>query len=139
MKRTYKDEPYLRAEHLLQDGKYRSVVVEIEDVIHDCPGKKGERDKLMLGLVFKGKQKVLGLNVTNESLVCLQTGNGSPEKWIGHKIQLVVRLIPNKRKKIDEPAIRIWPSKPIPNWRIQDQMGKEVPEGWVPAGEVKPQ
>lgn len=129
-RRTYKDEPYLRAEHLLRDGKYQSVMVEISDVVYDCPGKKGEKDKLMTGLEFKGKSKILGLNVTNESLVCLQTGQGSPEKWIGHKIQLVVRLIPNRKKKIDEPAIRVWPNKPISNWRIQDQLGKEVDESW---------
>lgn len=129
-RRTYKDEPYLRSEHLLRDGKYQAVTVEIADVVFNCPGKKGEKDKLMKGLAFVGTDKVLGLNVTNESLVCLQTGHGKPEAWIGHKIQLVVRLISNKKLKVDEPAIRVWPAKPIPNGRIRDQMGKEIPEGW---------
>jgi hypothetical protein len=135
-RRTYKDEPYLRSEHLLKDGKYQSVIVEIADVVFNCPGKKGEKDKMMKGLAFVGTDKVLGLNVTNESLVCLQTGHGNPEKWIGHKVQLVARLIANKKLKVDEPAIRIWPSKPIPNGRIRDQMGKEIKDDWY--GTEKP-
>lgn len=129
-RRTYKDEPYLRAEHLLKDGRYVSCVVEIADVVYECPGKKGNKDKLMKGLAFKGSDKVLGLNVTNESLVSIQTGQGKPENWIGHKIQLVVRLVPNRTNKTDEPAIRIWPSKPVPNGRIRDQMGKEISADW---------
>ena len=129
-KRMYKDEPYLRSEHLLRDGKYQAVTVEIADVVFNCPGKKGDKDKLMKGLAFVNSDKVFGLNVTNESLVCLQTGHGKPESWIGHKIQLVVRLIADKRKKVEEPAIRVWPSKPIPNGRIRDQMGREIPEEW---------
>lgn len=129
-RRNYKDEPYLRSEHLLRDGKYQSVIVEIADVVWDCPGKKGEKDKLMKGLAFKGSEKVLGLNVTNESLVCLQTGHGKPEQWIGHKIQLVVRLVANRKLKVEEPAIRVWPSKPIPRAQIRDQMGREIPEEW---------
>lgn len=129
-RRTYKDEPYLRSEHLLRDGKYQAVTVEIADVIYECPGKKGEKDKLMKGLAFVGTDKVLGLNVTNESLVCLQTGHGRPEKWIGHKILLVVRLVANKKLKVDEPAIRVWPTKAIPRAQIRDQMGKEIPADW---------
>ena len=89
----------------------------------------------MKGLAFVGTDKVLGLNVTNESLICVQTGHGKPDNWIGHKIQLVVRLIDDKRKKVEEPAIRVWPSKPIPNGRIRDQMGREIPEEWY--GTVK--
>lgn len=134
-KRIYKDEPYLRSEHLLRDGKYQAVDVTIADVVYDCPGKKGEKNKLMKGLAFVGTDKVLGLNVTNESLICVQTGHGKPDNWIGHKIQLVVRLIDDKRKKVEEPAIRVWPSKPIPNGRIRDQMGREIPEEWY--GTVK--
>lgn len=129
-RRTYKDEPYLRSEHLLKDGKYQSCTVEIADIIYDCPGKKGEKDKMMKGLAFKGSDKVLGLNVTNESLVCLQTGHGRPENWVGHKIQLVVRLISNRKLKVEEPAIRVWPTKPIPRAQIRDQMGRDIPEGW---------
>lgn len=129
-KRTYKDEPYLRSEHLLRDGKYQAVTVEVADIVYDCPGKVGKKDKVMLGVAFVGTNKVLGLNKTNDSLMCLQTGHGKPESWIGHKIQLVVRLVPNKSEKVDEPAIRVWPSKPIPNGRIRDQMGKEITEEW---------
>lgn len=138
-RRQYKDEPYLRAEHLLRDGKYHSVIVEIADVIWNCPGKKGDKDKLMKGLSFVGTDKVLGLNATNESLVCLQTGHGNPDKWAGNKIQLVVRLVPRYvgKTKVEEPAIRVWPSKPVPNGRIMDQMGREIPDDWYPKTTAK--
>lgn len=136
-RRTYRDEPYLRSEHLLRDGKYVSCIVEIGDIVYDCPGKKGDKDKLMLGLAFQGTNKVLGLNVTNESVLCIDTGHGKPEQWIGHKIMLVVRLIPNKRKKLREPAIRIWTKKPIPNGRILDQMGEEITDSWYASNQPK--
>lgn len=127
-KRIYKDEPYLRAEHLLRGGKYQAVTVEIADVVWDCPGKKGDKDKLMKGLAFVGTDKVLGLNATNEGLVCVQTGEGKPENWKGHKIQLVVRLVRNKKK--EEPGIRVWGEKPVPNVRLRDELGKAVPDDW---------
>lgn len=134
-RRTYNDEPYLRAEHLLRDGKYQAVTVEIADIVYECPSKKGDRDGIMKGLAFVGTDKVLGLKPTNESLLCIQTGNGKPESWIGHKIQLVVRIVRNK--KLVEPAIRIWPSKPVPNGRIRDQMGKEITDEWYGTNSTK--
>lgn len=129
--RQYNDEPYLRAEHLLRNGRYQSAVVEIAAVVLNCPVKKGDKDKLTKGVAFVGTDKVLGLNVTNESLICFQVGEGKPEKWVGHKIQLVVRLVRNK--KLMEPAIRVWPSKPIPNGRVRDEMGTEITEAWYAA------
>jgi hypothetical protein len=136
-KRQFKDEQYLRAEHLLKDGKYQAVTVEIADVVWNCPIKKGDKDTTTLGVAFVGSDKVLGLNRTNDSLICLQTGHGKPESWIGHKIQLVVRLVRNK--KVEEPAIRVWPSKPIPNGRIRDQMGRDITSDWYGKAETKEQ
>jgi hypothetical protein len=136
-KRQFKDEQYLRAEHLLRDGKYQAVTVEIADIVWNCPIKKGDKDTTTIGVAFVGTDKVLGLNRTNDSLICLQTGHGKPESWIGHKIQLVVRLVRNK--KVEEPAIRVWPSKPIPNGRIRDQMGREITADWYGKTETKEQ
>lgn len=139
--RFYNDEPYLRSEHLLKGGKYNAVSVEIEDIVHDCPGKKGDKDKIMLGLAFKNATKILGLNKTNESLVCIEAGSGNPADWIGKKIMLVVRLIPNKRQKTEEPAIRIWPSCDHKKLRAQvrDNLGQPVPDSWYAKDVDKPQ
>ncbi len=70
-KRFFKDEQYLRAEHLLRDGKYQAVIVEIADIIWNCPIKKGDKETTTIGVTFAGSEKVLGLNRTNESLICL--------------------------------------------------------------------
>lgn len=139
--RTYNDEPYLRSEHLLKNGKYHAVSVEIEDIVHDCPGKNGEKDKIMMGLAFKNATKILGLNKTNESLVCIETGSGNPTDWIGKKIMLVVRLIANKRQKTVEPAIRVWPSCDHKKLRAQvrDNLGQPVPDNWYQTEDGKSQ
>ena len=136
-RRQYKDEPYLRSEHLLCDGKYKSVVVEIADVIFNCPGKKGDKDKLMKGLAFVGTDKVLGLNTTNESLVCIHIGHGNPDKWIGQKIQLVVRLASRyvKKQLVKEPAIRVWTQKLIPRGQVRDYLGEAITDDWYATAE----
>ena len=74
-KRMYKGERYLRADHLMKGGKFIAVKVKIADVIHGLPAKIMSKDagdgvKYMPGLVFEGKDKVLGLNTTNESNLC---------------------------------------------------------------------
>lgn len=129
--RTYMKEPYLRAEHLLRDGRYRSVTVKVSDIVYNCTGKNFDgSNKKMLGLAFEGREKILGLNVTNENLMAWVAGDGDPAAWKGHEIQLVVRLIDNKKDRVKEPAIRIWPSKPHPNKRVRDEMGADVGEDW---------
>lgn len=140
-RRQYADEQYLRAEHLLHDGKYRAVTVEISDVVWGCKVKKGDKDAVTIGLAFKGSDKVLGLNRTNEGMVCHVTGQGNHDKWIGHKIQLVVRLVSRyvkkegaiKKELVWEPAIRVWSAIPHPRGQVRDQMGKEITESWYGA------
>lgn len=134
-RRQYKDEPYLRSEHLLRDGKYQSPFVEIADIVYNCPVKKGDKDSATIGLAFVGSDKVLGLNRTNESMLCWVTGQGKPDNWIGHKIQLVVRLVRNK--KVEEPAIRIWSTRPHPRGQVRDQMGAEIKDEWYGKGDAK--
>lgn len=129
-RRLYKSEPYLRAEHLLKDGRYASPMIQIKDIVYDCPKKKIGSPEMgkMIGLAIEGTDKVLGLCATNESLVAFILGNGHPPTWIGKKVQLVVRLAGNKK----EPAIRVWPGKdnPHPNNRVREQMGDPIPDDW---------
>lgn len=129
-RRMYKSEPYLRAEHLLKDGRYASTNIQIKDIVYDCPKKKIGSPEMgkMIGLAFEGTDKVLGLCATNESMVAFVLGNGHPPSWIGKKILLVVRLAGNKK----EPAIRVWPGKgnPHPNNRVREQMGDPITEEW---------
>lgn len=130
-KRVYKDEQYLRSEHLLRDGKYVSAEVEVSEIVYDFPMKKGDKDITGIALAFKGSDKVLGLNRTNESMLCFVTGQGKPENWVGKKIQLVVRMVRNK--KVEEPAIRVWSPRPHPRGQVRDHMGKEITEDWYKA------
>ena len=124
----YTDQVYLRAEHLLKGGRYATVKVTIENIIEDCPIKRGDKDASTIGLAFQKSDKILGLNRTNHSLVCWELGEGRPQDWVGKSITLVVRLVRNK--KVVEPAIRVWPTKPHPNIRVREQMGTEITEDW---------
>jgi len=124
----FNGEQYLRAEHLLRNGKYVAAKVKVCGVIEDCPIKRGDKDGSTIGLRFENSDKVLGLNRTNHSLICWETGEGKPERWVGHTITLVVRLVRNK--KLLEPAIRIWPTKQHPNIRVREQLGAEITNDW---------
>lgn len=136
-RRTYQNERYLRSEHLMSGGKYLSVTWTIKDVVFDCPAKrmgaqKGEEStSKMPGIEFvEAPGYVLGLCKTNESMLCMVTGEGHPSKWIGKKIQIVVRLIADRKTKTDIPALRIWTDKPIYLGRVRDQMGRKVDSEW---------
>lgn len=146
-RRVYAGERYLRADQLMKAGRFISVTFTIKDVVHDLPakimggdeeldaaGKKKPTTKKMPGIEFVGVSRVLGLNNTNEALLCWETGEGNWPGWIGKKVQLVVRLTKsyNKDKRIFEnvPCIRIWPKVPHPSGRVRDQMGIEVPDSW---------
>ena len=133
--RKYNAETYLRSEHLLKDGRFISAKVTISEIIEGCPVKRGDKDASVIGLAFNGSDKVLGLNTTNFNLLCWEIGSGKPEDWIGKSVQLVVRLIRNK--KLVEPGIRVWPAKPHPNSRVREQMGQEITAEWYGKDEVK--
>ena len=124
----YNDQPYLRAEHLLKHGKYIAAKVTIEDIVEDCPIKRGDKDGQTIGLSFAKSDKILGLNKTNYSLVCWELGEGKPQDWIGKQITLVVRLVRNK--KLNEPAIRVWPTMPHSRAQVREQMGTEITDEW---------
>lgn len=128
--RKYNGETYLRAEHLLRNGRYVAARVTIADIVEDCPIKRGDKDATTTGLAFEKSDKILGLNKTNVSLLCWELGEGKPSDWIGKQITLAVRLVANK--KATEPAIRIWPKVMPPNDRIRKFMGSEILEDWYP-------
>jgi hypothetical protein len=135
----YTDQTYLRAEHLLKNGKYIAAKVTIEDIVEDCPIKRGDKDGQTIGLAFAKSDKILGLNKTNYSLVCWELGEGKPQDWIGKQITLVVRLVRNK--KLIEPAIRVWPTMPHSRAQVREQMGIEITDEWysknMPTGKVE--
>jgi hypothetical protein len=124
----YTDQTYLRAEHLLRNGKYIAAKVTIEDIVEDCPIKRGDKDGVTIGLAFAKSDKILGLNKTNYSLVCWELGEGKPQDWIGKQITLVVRLVRNK--KLTEPAIRVWPTMQHSRAQVREQMGTEITDEW---------
>jgi hypothetical protein len=124
----FHDQTYLRAEHLLKHGKYIAAKVTIENIVEDCPIKRGDKDAFTIGLAFAKSDKILGLNKTNYSLICWELGEGKPQDWIGKQITLVVRLVRNK--KLNEPAIRVWPTLPHARAQVREQMGTEITDEW---------
>jgi hypothetical protein len=105
----YQNEEYLRAEHLLKDGKYRTVQLPIEAVIEDCPLQRKLEPSKGYAIRFKGATKVLGLGTTNFSLVCASIGESDPANWIGKTLRIEVRKVRGKTKGTTQPAIRIIP------------------------------
>jgi hypothetical protein len=124
----YNGEQYLRAEHLLRDGKYIAAQVKISGIVEGCPLNNG---KETMGLAFEKSDKVLGLNKTNYNMLCWELGDGIPQLWVGKSVLLVVRLIWNKKLKLHEPAVRIWPTVKHPNiTRLADFLGIEITDEW---------
>lgn len=144
IRRVHTDEQYLRSEHLMVNGRFAAVTLTIKGVLYDCRLKKmgaqrgDDATVRRMALEFVETERVLGLNRTNDNLVCHVTGNGSPQLWVGAKIQLVVRLIYDKIEKRDIPAIRVWPASPHPRKQVREQMGREVTQEWYDENTVKP-
>ena len=139
-RRVYANERYIRSEHLLHGGRFVAVTWTIKEVVYDCPAKRmgakaGEdATSKMPGIEFnEAPGYLLGLCKTNESMLCMVTGEGHPAKWSGKKVQLVVRLIRDRKTKTDIPAIRVWSEHPIHLGRVMDQMGRRVDDEWYAA------
>ena len=139
-RRIYAKERYLRSEHLFHGGKFVAVSWTIKEVVHNCTfkvmGAKAGDDATAYGpgLEFvEAPGYVFGMNRTNESMLCMVTGEGNPSKWVGKKIQLVVRLIRDRKTKSDIPALRIWSDHAIHLGRVMEQMGRKVDEEWYAA------
>lgn len=104
----YTNEPFLRSEHLLRDGNYVSPTVEVEAILTDVPLMRKKKAYNGIALKFAKSDKVLGLGITNESLMNVICGDSQPEKWVGKKVKLEVREV-NNANGGTEPAIRIMP------------------------------
>jgi hypothetical protein len=115
---------FLYAEDLLSDGKFKSVEVEISEVHEPGTIKKADGgfvDKPALS--FKGATKKLVLCKTNVALIKFAVGDALPEKWVGKRIKLVVRLVDAFGSKVT--AIRVWPSVPIRKGLVK-YLGEEI-------------
>ena len=123
----YNNEEYLRAEHLLKDGKYKSVQLPIEAVLEGCPLQKKLEPTQGFAIRFKGATKVLGLGTTNFSLACASTGESDPAKWIGKTLRIEVRKVRGKTKGTTQPAIRIIPPD---GTEIRSGLAKELGESY---------
>lgn len=122
----YNDEPYLRSEDLLFDGVYKKIAVKIEAVLTEAKLNRKNKSYSGLALRFADKEKVLGLGLTNESLIKAITGDARPEKWLGHTINLEVREVRSANGGT-EPAIRIMPEK---GTRLRSGLIRQLGSEW---------
>lgn len=121
----YNNESYLRAEDLLIGGKYHRAVLEIEDVLTGAPLTRRLKPVEGLALKFKGKDKVLGLGTTNESLCKVVFGDASPDKWRGKTVTIEVRRV--RAKTGTQPAIRVIP---LPGTELRSGLAREIGEAY---------
>lgn len=123
----YNDEPYLRSEDLLVGGKYVTATVEIEEVLEGCPLTRKLKEHKGIALKLKGKEKVLGLGLTNEQLLKVVCGDCRPSEWKGKTIKLEVRKVRGKTRGTTQPAIRIMPP---PGTEMRSGLIKELGESY---------
>jgi len=90
----------------LQGGK-PIVLIENAEVRENT--YNGETKKQIV-LTFEGKEKVLGLNITNARRIAELTETTDFHQWIGYKIKLYVDKTDIEGKTVD--CIRIWPELP---------------------------
>lgn len=101
---------FLYAEDLLINQQYRTVEVEIEQFIPANTIRSA--DKRLIDkptLKFKGKDKMLVLCKTSESVLKFVTGEQPGDSWVGKKITLQVRVVDAFGDEVV--AIRVIPPK----------------------------
>lgn len=108
--KKYTTEVFLRSEHRLKDGAYIDRECVIEDVLTDVPLMRKQKAFAGIALKFKDMDEVLGLGITNHSLVIVICGDRRPETWIGKTVTIEVREVRSLTGGT-EPAIRIMPPK----------------------------
>jgi hypothetical protein len=104
----YTNEPFMRSEHLLRGGKYASPTCKVSAVLTGVPLMRKNKSYQGIALQFEGQTKVLGLGVTNESIMAVVAGDSNPQAWIGVAVKIEVREV-NSASGGTEPAIRIIP------------------------------
>lgn len=100
---------FLKAEDLIIDGKATKPVVEIETAEVRENTYQGET-KSQIVLSFVGKEKVLGLNVTNARRIAQLIGPDTDE-WAGYRIKLYVDQTQLQTGQVVD-CIRIMPDLP---------------------------
>jgi hypothetical protein len=90
----------------LQGGK-PIVTIEAAEVREN--NYNGETKKQIV-LTFEGKEKVLGLNVTNARRIADLTGTSDYHEWVGYKLKLFVDKTEVDGRTVD--CIRIFPELP---------------------------
>lgn len=101
---------YLYAEDLLIGQQYRSVEIEVEQYIP--PNTLKSADGRLIDkptLKFKGKEKLLVLCKTNQSVIHFVTGEPPGEKWAGKKLTIQPRMVEAFGDQVV--AIRVIPPK----------------------------
>lgn len=101
---------YLYSEDLLIGQQYRTVDVEVEayiapNTLKSADGRQIDKPTLK----FKGKEKLLVLCKTNQSVIHFVTGDPPGEKWIGKKLTLQPRIVEAFGDQVV--AIRVIPPK----------------------------
>src|SRR5688572_19463139 len=99
---------FLKAADLIVDGRPTKPVVEIESAEVKENTYNGETKKQIV-LTFVGKEKVLGLNVTNARRIS-QLISPDTDEWPGYRIKLFVDQTELDGKTVD--CIRIFPDLP---------------------------
>lgn len=118
---------YLYAEDLIRGGDYVDATVTIEQVIP--PNTITTQGKKLIPhhtLKFVGKDKLFVLCAkVNQRLLPIVTGEAQPEKWVGHKITLQVRIVEAFGSQV--PALRIVPpAGTLIRKSLKDRMGKKA-------------
>lgn len=99
---------FLKAADLIVDGRPTKPTVEIETAEVQENTYNGETKKQIV-LTFVGKEKVLGLNVTNARRIS-QLISPDTDEWPGYRIKLYVDQTEMDGKTVD--CIRIFPDLP---------------------------
>ena len=123
-----KDPLFIYADNLVRDGKWLTPTVTIEHV--HLKGTVQGADKRLVDkpcVKFKGSDKMLVLNATNESLLRLQFGSSDYKQWEGQKIVLEPRMIAEAFGERDVPVIRVLLPDDIPvPFRLRKHIGKRL-------------
>lgn len=121
---------YLYAEDLLIGQQYRTAEVEVEafiaaNTLKSADGRLIDKPTLK----FKGKEKLLVLCKTNQSVIHFVTGEPPGEKWVGKKLTLQPRVVDAFGDQAV--AIRIIPPKGcMVRKNVLKRLGK--PAEWKP-------
>lgn len=106
---------WLKAEHLVKDGKSMAKRVTITD-IEDTEFKDGDKVKKQRAISFAETDKKLGLNPTNWNTLAVISGqdpDGDPDddQFVGLKVEVYRTMVQFKDKMVA--AVRI---RPVGGW-----------------------